>query len=494
VRSLRPFVVCLALGALALAASPVRAGSPLGSLWTSVAPPRSAHPPSKHPGATKLQHLIFIIQENRSFDHYFGTFPGADGFPSPLPCLPSLWHPSQCETPYPNHLASNEGGPYESKYQEGDIDNGLMDGFVEEREMQLAKKCPQGADGRPIDIVDPEDEPDSQKCVVDVMGYHDGTDLPNYWAYAQQNVLQDHFYESIHSWSEPAHLAIFSGWSAVCKKVNPPQINTCAPSTGTNPWNVAKIAVPYLWTDITYMLWQNDITWGVYLDGGLGAPFGHNGVQHIQDVLPGFETVNDDGQVANSELNLQNQFYSDASNGTLPQVTWIMPQYKESEHPTASIALGQTYVTGLINAIMSGPDWNSSAIFVEWDDPAGFYDHEPPPFNFDTLGLGIRLPAFIVSPYAKQGVIDHQICSTDCYLKLIEDVFLNGETMSQAGRPDPRPDYRDTEPQYGDLLNDFNFNQAPRPPMLLSTHPMTLLREDDAAPATPSRRLPHRSH
>ena len=141
----------------------------------------------------------------------------------------------------------------------------------------------------------------------------------------------------------------------------------------------------------------------------------------------------------------------------------------------ASILHGQSYVTGLINAIMQGPDWSSSAIFVSWDDIDGFYDHEPPPFQFDKLGLGIRVPAFMVSPYALTGYIDHQVCSTDCYLKLIEDTFLNGERMDQSGRPDPRPDYRDSQPAYGDLLNDFNFNQAPRRPLILSKHPMSLL-------------------
>jgi phospholipase C len=125
---------------------------------------------------------------------------------------------------------------------------------------------------------------------------------------------------------------------------------------------------------------------------------------------------------------------------------------------------------------MNGPDWANSAIFITWDDMGGFYDHEAPPFAFDELGLGIREPSLLISPWAIPGLIDHQVCSTDCYLKLIEDVFLNGERMSQAGRPDPRPDYRDEQPQYGDLANDFDFNRAPRRPLILSTHPMTLLR------------------
>ncbi len=121
----------------------------------------------------------------------------------------------------------------------------------------------------------------------------------------------------------------------------------------------------------------------------------------------------------------------------------------------------------------------------------GFYDHEPPPFKIDSEGLGIRVPALLISPYAIPGTIDHQICSTDCYIKFIEDVFLGGERMNQAGRPDPRPDYRDTYAGYGDLANDFNFNQSPRPPLILSTHPMTTL--NDGEPQRPTLRVRSRT-
>jgi len=445
-------------------------------------PAPALHQPGRS-GLQQLQHLIFIVQENRSFDHYFGTFPGADGFPNPAPCLPSERHPSQCETPYPNHAASNEGGPYLNEYQQADIDGGKMDGFVIQREKQLAREgCPYDEE---LGEVDPDCKPGNMGDIVDVMGYHDQTDLPNYWAYASTYVLQDHFFEATHSWSQPSHLFIFSGWSAKCTK--PGEIDSCASSFGGDFWGT-KDPTPYLWTDITYLLYQNGVSWAAYLDGGQGATFTHHGVQGIWNVLPGFETVQDDGQLGNAEVNLK-QFYSDAAAGTLPSVSWILPEQADSEHPTSSVAHGETYVTGLINAVMSGPEWNSSAIFVTYDDDGGFYDHEPPPFDFDKLGLGIRVPAWIVSPYAKTGYIDHQVCSTDCYTKLIEDVFLGGERMDQAGRPDPRPDYRDQESDYGDLANDFDFTQSPRPPLLLPLHPMSLLRE-----ATPPARfaLPQR--
>ena len=426
---------------------------------------------AKHPGLQNIQHLVFIVQENRSFDHYFGTYPGADGFPSPLPCLPSHFYPSKCFTPYLTHADNQLGGPYSSAPQLADIDNGAMDGFLYQRERQLTGKC--GHDGRidrRLSYLDDDEEvgPQVKRCTIDVLSYHDGTDLTNYWAYAANYVLLDHFFEAVHSDSHPSHLMLFSAWAAKCLQLNPPDVSSC--ETDPIPGQIwgPKYPTPYLWTDITYLLDQNDVSWLVYQDGTIGK--GPYNVKVIWDVPEGFETVQQDGQVGNAGPQLA-QFYMDAANGTLPSVSWILPDYKDSEHPQASISQGQSYVTGLVNAIMSGPDWQSTAIFVTWDDMGGFYDHEPPPFTFDELGLGIREPSLLISPWAIPGLIDHQVCSTDCYLKLIEDVFMNGERLDQAGRPDPRPDYRDEQAAYGDLANDFNFSQNPRRPLILPLHP-----------------------
>jgi phospholipase C len=493
---LRTLAIGIGLLAAALAFAPAGtlAAAALPSLWTNAVPPGGVVP-AKNSHLQKLKHLIFIIQENRSFDHYFGTFPGADGFPSPLPCLPSNWYPSQCFTPYLNHDVRQQGGPYSSPFQEADIDGGLMDGFVKEREKELEEQhCQPPAGVRrhsPQElnylhsVDDDEGYPNGDtgvKCSTDVMGYHDGTDLPNYWAYAKNFVLLDHFFESVHSQSHPSHLELFSGWTAYCMQVDPPDVNTChANSDPSGTWGPTR-PLSYLWTDITYLLWQHDIPWGVYLDGGQDRLGGRVGVQPIWSVLPGFQTVQDDGQVANSQITFQSgdpktQFYTDAANGTLPSVSWVLPKFIDSEHPQAHIDYGETYVTGLVNAVMSGPDWNSTAIFISHDDMGGFYDHEVPGATFDTLGLGIRVPAILISPYAKKGHIDHNMCSTDCYIKLIEDVFLGGERMDQAGRPDPRSVYRDELTQYKSLADDFDFSKAPEPPLILPLHPMSLLRD-----------------
>ena len=121
---------------------------------------------------------------------------------------------------------------------------------------------------------------------------------------------------------------------------------------------------------------------------------------------------------------------------------------------------------------MNSPDWNSTAIFLAWDDWGGFYDHVVPPV-VDNEGFGLRVPGIVISPYAKQGYIDHQTLSFDAYTKFIEDDFLDSARLDPAtdGRPDPRPDVREDNPILGNIANDFNFNQTPRPPLILPVHP-----------------------
>src|SRR5207247_8501368 len=120
-------------------------------------------------------------------------------------------------------------------------------------------------------------------------------------------------------------------------------------------------------------------------------------------------------------------------------------------------------------AVMGGPDWRSSAIFLAWDDWGGFFDHVRPPV-VDGAGYGLRVPGLVISPYARRGFIDHQTLSFDAYLKFVEDDFLGGARLDPAtdGRPDPRPDVRENAPQLGDLRSDFDFSQEPRRPFILN--------------------------
>jgi phospholipase C len=182
--------------------------------------------------------------------------------------------------------------------------------------------------------------------------------------------------------------------------------------------------------------------------------------------LPYFETVKEDGELKNVQS--IRKFYAAAASGHLPAVSWITPTQAVSEHPPALVSRGQAYVTGLINAVMRGPDWNSTAIFLTWDDWGGFYDHVAPP-RVDQNGYGLRVPALVISPYARKGFIDHQTLSFDAYVKFIEDDFLGGQRIDPKtdGRPDPRPDVRENAKILGDLTADFDFNQPPRPPLIL---------------------------
>jgi phospholipase C len=143
-----------------------------------------------------------------------------------------------------------------------------------------------------------------------------------------------------------------------------------------------------------------------------------------------------------------------------------------SEHPPALVTAGQTYVTRLIDALMRGPEWKSTAIFLSWDDWGGFYDHVKPP-RVDAEGYGLRVPGLVVSPYARRGYVDHQILSSDAYLEFVEDDFLHGRRIDPRtdGRPDSRPDVRENAKILGNLVHDFDFAQKPRRPLILPLHP-----------------------
>jgi phospholipase C len=182
--------------------------------------------------------------------------------------------------------------------------------------------------------------------------------------------------------------------------------------------------------------------------------------------LPDFETVRQDRQ----EGNIQDTaaFRLAAKRGTLPAVSWVVPNGIDSEHPPALVSTGQSYVTTLVNEIMKGPEWRNTAIFLTWDDWGGFYDHVVPP-AIDGNGYGFRVPGLVISPYARKGFIDHQVLSHDAFNKFIEDDFLHSQRLNPAtdGRPDPRPDVREANRTLGNLVRDFNFNQRPRRPLIL---------------------------
>jgi phospholipase C len=439
--------------------------------------------PAPLTGIHKIKHVIIIMQENRSFDSYFGTFPGADGIPMkngvPTVCSPDP-KTHTCVKPFHNPQDLNFGGPHAALDARRDLNNGRMDGFIGRFRADSSKACQVFFNPSCGQNVTGTDEP------PDVMGWHDAREIPNYWAYAAHFVLNDHMFEPNASWSLPAHLYMVSLWSARCAIVADPM--SCSSALQRPPAILMSRGptarpplIDYAWTDLTYLMHRYNVSWRYFIAQGTvpdcqndpvicKAKAQYARVPQIWNPLPYFDTVKQDHQ----ESNIQDlaHFYAAARQGTLPSVSWVVPNGVVSEHPQALISDGQTYVTSLINAVMAGPNWDSTAIFLAWDDWGGFYDHVAPPV-VDRMGYGFRVPSIVISPYARTGYIDHQILSFDAYAKFIEDDFMGGARLDPRtdGRPDPRPTVRENVPILGDLSRDFNFSQQPRPPFLLPIHP-----------------------
>jgi phospholipase C len=481
-------------------------------------------------GIHRIRHVVVIMQENRSFDSYFGTFPGAEGPPASnrkfSVCLPDP-RTGGCAYPYHDPRQVNGGALHNASSARTDIDGGKMDGFVRTAEQPGGRGC--GAVARVC----------ASSAPPDVMGYHDAREIANYWRWAHDFVLHDHMFQPNASWSLPAHLFLVSGWSAHCTRAGDPMscvnddelggfqtaqltgklgadgrptngsaalrsVTRClerhgirrqafgldlrephlpdalalcrhlaSPSEGRRLTEYAN----YAWTDLTYLLHEHGVSWRYYIHKGTAPENLPSTTAEIWDPLPSFTTVRRNHQVRN--VTDVSHFLAAARDGHLPNVSWVVPDEIHSEHSPATPAAGQRYVTRLINTVMRGPDWNSTAIFLAWDDWGGFYDHLAPP-TVDGNGYGIRVPSLVISPYAKRGYVDHQILSFDAFNKFIEDDFLGGQRIDPTtdGRPDPRPDVRENAKALGDLAVDFDFNQRPRPP-----HPLPL----DPAPGPASR-------
>jgi phospholipase C len=276
-------------------------------------------------------------------------------------------------------------------------------------------------------------------------------------------------------------------WSARCATNNPMSCkNNNNNPAEPPPWGKGR--PKYAWTDLTYLLDKHHVGWRYYIFKGIEPDCESDATLSCKPVSQGpqtlglwnpllyFEDVRKDHQ--RKDIQSVNAFFAAANKGRLPAVSWIVPSNQVSDHPPNLISKGQTYVTGLINTIMQSPDWKSTAIFLAWDDWSGFYDHVRPP-HVDANGYGLRVPALVISPYAKKGYIDHQTLSFDAYVKFIEDDFLHAQRINPKtdGRPDPRPDVRERSSKLGNLISDFNFNQAPLLPVILPVHPKTDLIE-----------------
>jgi len=410
-------------------------------------------PPPPPPGIQKIKHIVFIIKENRSFDQYFGTFPGADGATSGTTSTGKVVTLGTT----PDTMPYDIGHVWEDAHLA--VDNGKMDGFDLER------------NGNVNGVM---------------MPYTQMTQagIPNYWAYAQYFTLADHMFSSLEGPSLPNHLyTVAAGVTGVFTKtmqtLSVITIPVDSANAGNHDWGCdadstttvsvmdssGKItgqpggpAAQYPCLDmntIIDLLQTANISWRYYAPGGsdvddaADAPNGYqwdalNTVNHIR---------NNKTLWAPPYIAPDTQFVTDAASGNLPAVSWLVTG-DLSEHPPASTCAGENWTVQQLNAIMNSPDWSSTAIFLTWDDYGGFYDHVPPP-GIDQFGLGARVPLLIISPYAKSGFISKTQYEFSSFLAFAEKRFgLQALTLRDANA--------------NDMQDSFDFTQQPLAPLLLS--------------------------
>jgi phospholipase C len=383
--------------------------------------------PTGRPDMSAIQHIVFIVKENRTFDNYFGTYPGANGATtgtlSTGQVIP-LGH--QPDLSFPWDINHGWGSALEG------MDGGKMDRF---------------------------DLNDGANVNGNLLAYTQLTqaDIPNYFTYAQNFVLGDAMFSSIRSSSFSNHLYIVAAQDNNALDINVPSVARGNPAWGCDsPLGYTALLMdgqgnlsqqPPCWDFQTLAdsLQNGGISWGFYAPPA-GAP-GHNfstldAISHIRY-----------GPLWTSNIFPDTQFVSDAQSGNLPAVSWLSTGVG-SEHPNlSSVCVGENWTVNQINAIMQGPDWNSTAIFVTWDDFGGFFDHVTPP-GVDSLGLGPRVPLLVISPYARAGYISHTQYEFSSVLKFIEERYgLPPLTARDASA--------------NDTSDSFDFTQSARAPLIL---------------------------
>lgn len=384
--------------------------------------------PQSKPGSVpgdinNIQHIVFIIKENRTFDQYFGTYPGANGATSAVMSTGQTVRLVHAPDPPPR-----------------DISHGWFDAV-------------QGVDGGKMDLFDIVS---GSNLNGDLLGLSQlsQSDLPNYFKYAKHFVLADNMFSSIQGASFVNHLYTVGAQSSnIFTQPSPSQTNggSCdsIPGTFTYVWNddntVTQTFPCVDFTTLADELQSAGVSWKFYasLLGQPGYPFTTlAAISHIR-----FSSLWNN--VVDHKL-----FNQDAQSGNLPAVSWLIPTAGNDEHPPSGTCPGENWTVATLNAIMSGPDWNTTAVFIMWDDFGGFYDHVRPPV-VDKFGLGPRVPLLIVSPYAIAGKISHTQYEPSSILKFIEERFgLPPLTARDANA--------------NSTTDSFNFNQAPLPPDILT--------------------------
>ena len=422
-------------------------------------------PPINH-----IKHIIYIIQENRTYDNYFGTYPGANGIPIGVK-LP--YRPGGPPEVAPFHL-HDTAIPHDLNHSwqaaHAAYDGGKMDGFLwaewpdalrhywkspvplpdpnlvqpkpvnpqgmmrrYQRRMRrngMATATRGGQMQKGLAGALPPGPPPS--WVLNTMSYYDWHEIPNYWEYARRFALLDNFFSSLMGPSEPNHLYTVAAQSGGL-------VNNPGPGLG------GEIGV-YNFPTMADLFQNANVTWRYYDEQD---PLRHT----LWNPLAGFVAFQKNPALMKHLVPL-GFFYRDIQEHQLPAVSWIVPTMQNSEHPPSDAVQGMWYVTNLINAIMQSPYWKDTVIVLVWDDFGGFYDHVPPP-QVDRYGYGPRVPAMMISPYAKPGSVCHTRFDFTSPLKLIEERFgLKPLTQRDANA--------------NDMTACLDFNQKPLAPVVIT--------------------------
>ncbi|HET7235312.1 MAG TPA: alkaline phosphatase family protein [Actinomycetota bacterium] len=378
---------------------------------------------------TPIRHVVFVIKENRTFDNMFGRFPGANGV-----TVGTDQGEPRTLTRAVDAIDEDIKHCYQCALQAWN--EGAMDGFA---------TISDAADRYAYTQFLPED-------------------LPNYWHWAQEFVLGDNFFASAHGPSFPNHLYTIAAQSGGAHE-NPIQpldlLRERHRETGLfKAWgcdsleeayvpvedregNVKNVPPCFDFLTEADLLMEAGIPWAYY-----SATNMQNG--YLWSAYDAIRHIREDPEIWQNHVFPVDSFSEHARTGLLPPVTWVTPRFELSEHPEYSFCHGENWTTEIVNAVMEGPDWETTAIFVTWDDYGGFYDHVPPP-QVDDFGFGIRVPLLVISPYAQEGSVTSELGEFSSVLRFMEDNY----GLTQLTHRD-----RDATP----LLSAFDFSQEPRSP------------------------------
>jgi phospholipase C len=411
--------------------------------------------PSSPPPTSKIQHVVILFQENRSFNNLFMSFPGADTSTTGR-CKPSVSSGSEpiCTSKDPRKRivtlsqielqGKNRLGGTDIEHSHAtflaEYDGGKMDGF------DTIKYGTQGSNG-PAGFYP--------------YAYVDRSQVKPYWDMAARYTLADHMFSTATTDSFVAHQEIVAGTA----RLNARESLVDTPSElpwGCDSFSGTKTSV--IFTDGHVVLNGGPFpcltqykTMADVLDGA-GVSWKYY-VQSYDSSSPyydisgeawnGFDPIKAvrDGQDWKNVITPNTVVFKDIKNGALPKVSWVIPDLRDSDHPASGHHDGPSWVTSVVNAIGESKYWQSTAIIIMWDDWGGFYDNVPPP-QLDYTSLGMRVPMIVVSPYAKRHNVSKTQYEFGSVLKFVEQNF----GTASLGSTDARAN------SIGDV---FDFSQAP---------------------------------